>query len=145
MELTELIASRAHRNLRRLDSYQKVTALDSSSDLIETLQCQVDERILGLYQNIPGDDLNTIAVTTQGLHIYDGEKWQSVDYHLIDTIETPSPESKRVVNQLIIHLKTKGTITVPIYGGKGGTRDAWSFFTFLKRVIEDIRKFHSKN
>lgn len=134
--MKELITTRAHRILKRLPHYRSVVdSSDSMPSYTKELLIATGEVLIGVYENLPGENTESIAITDRGLHAFLNRKWEFIAYEQIDRIETPS--SKEGVEELIVHLLSGSVSRIPVRGGHGQFRDAFEFLRFLDRVISD--------
>lgn len=140
MNIDEIVRSRAYRILRRLTRYRELSEaqLQALPDIRKEL---VDnwEKILGIYENQPGQLRGNILVTTEGLHIFLEEE-EFVPFDQIDHIKPLNEDDKSNVEELIISYKSGKNVRVPIIGGNDKFRDAWEVFHFLDRVVSDYQK-----
>lgn len=140
MNLEESIQSRAYRTLRKMASYRSLQ--NDTPDYFEKDLLRVKEKLVGAYENVPGERQESIVLTTLGFHVFLNSQWQSIDYGQIVDVEPlfNISKDKRSVYNLIVHTPERD-ITIPVRGGQGGFRDAWEFLRFLNRVSES---FHIK-
>lgn len=147
MKLEELVVSRAHRNLGQLVNYHKVFSEDDLPSYLKELDLQEGEKIIGVYENFPGNINETIVVTNQGLRIFLNNEWIWVKYTEIDQVELPPNmgEAKLTLEELDIRLKSKQLVKLPargeqdfIRGKQSYSRDTFSFLNFLIRIIVSI-------
>src|SRR5258708_39387179 len=141
--MKNLIASRAHRILKRLGSYSDVADnTDRTPPGLEQQEVQTDERLLGWYALSRGDTRDGFAVTTKGLRIFDGNGFHLIGYDQILLVAAPGPKTS--VDHLTVELKNGTVVELSVSGGRGRLRDAWEVLRFLKRVTEDLRKMSSE-
>ncbi len=141
--MTNLIASRAHRILRHLESYSDAANNTERTPLrLEQQELPADERLLGWYAHSLGDSQDGFAVTTKGLRISDGGGFRLIGYEQILSVAALGP--KNSVDHLTVELKDRTVVELSVRGGRSRLRDAWEVLRFLKRVIEDSRKMASK-
>jgi hypothetical protein len=153
------VRSRCHRILRHAKNYH---CLLPDKDYFEPeyakkqypIHLDADELIIGIYENIPGDDLasqdivpedirDNIVITDQALHLC--SQTNSEKIYFKDIVALDGPENK--INDLTIHLtlKSKKIVNIPIlYMGEARngcySKDAFLFWSFLIQVVIDQSK-----
>jgi hypothetical protein len=132
------VRSRAHRILRDLDAYSTVEAeqpiAPRFADILPSLEPA--ETLVGIYENHRDDCDDLVALTDKGILIWNGGLVRRVEYSRID--RTVPPETKEV-RQVRLRLSGGLIVDIPITGGEGHLRDAFAFYRFLDRVVEDLR------
>jgi hypothetical protein len=94
------------------------------------------EQFIGVYQNHPDKTNEAVVVTDTGLLIRSWGKWVRLNYDDMERVDIP--EQKNKAENLHVFCKNRGQrIIVPIRGGRGRTRDVFTFLRFLIRTIED--------
>ena len=140
MKLNKLIKSRAYRNLRRYDQYHAMPLdIDKFSKYVNKLNLQFQEEIIGIYEN-DFNNMNSIVITTQGIHIFEAQNQYFVDYRQIIQARTPEDQEKLAVDELIISLQSGDEINISVSGGRGKTKDVWGILHFLNLVTKDIQR-----
>ena len=140
LELEELIAQRVHRRLRHLDRHKKIPKQGNGMPTyIEGIPFQENERAISIRENFPGEQEECLVITTLGLHVFRRGDWEFVRYSEIDSILSPNVRNKHTTEErVIVRLYSGEEFVIPVRGKHG--RDAWTFMSFLYRVIADIRK-----
>lgn len=138
-ELDRLVESRVHRILQPLARYRQIRAEDGRPSCPYPTM-RVNERLLGMYDNCPGEADGVIVVTNMGFHLQSCGNWISIYFDQLSHVETPAVDEKMSVERLQVVLKSGERVTIPIRGGTESFRDAWEFVRFLNRVIGDIRR-----
>jgi hypothetical protein len=139
MELVPLIKSRAHRILRRLDSYYHVSDIPFGlSSRVDAIPLADGEELIGVYVNSTEGRDALVFVTTRALHILADGEWRRLIYQDVEAIETSSAEEKHLL-KVIRAVTGEGVVDVPVTGGRGRFRDAWPFVHFLRRVVDDTQ------
>lgn len=131
---------RAHRILRHLSNYKSLSSdVTSKPEYLRNFRLGNErEKLIGVYENNPGDREDAIVIADQGIHILDQESSQRIDYQNISRIKTLS--NKEEIDSVTI-VDTRGNeVEIPVKGKKGKFRDALEFTRFLMRVTEDLRK-----
>ena len=134
-----LVGQRAHRILKHFDHYRPL--YDASRAIPAYLQhiaLQPGETLIGVYENLPGEEDEIIVITDLGIHLLVNEKWDLFRYDQINRVETPP--SKEHVEGLTVWLISGREIWIPVKGGRGRARDVFEFLRFLDRVIDDMRR-----
>lgn len=141
-QLPRRVASRAHRILKRLENYQSLfgAADEDIPNNISGIALAPGEQLIGVYYNMPDERREPIVVTSEGLHVLSKEGWQRVEYRQMRDVGPPVDEEKTQVMSLSITLQDGNTFALPVKGGRGNFRDAWSFLRFLMRVLGDVSK-----
>ena len=140
MELKQLIKSRAHRILHRLDGYHPVSEISSIPvSAWNEIPRAVDEELIGYYINLGEEYKEVIVVTTRSLYILANDKWHPIAYTDIQSVEPQAVEEKHNVNSLQLYIKTGGVVVIPVTGGRGRFRDVWQFLRFLSRVVKAVQ------
>lgn len=139
MELSRLIESRVHRCLRHMARFKRF-ADDDSDRIFPNTPILDHERLLGVYENHPGQMEEMVVVTDLGLHIYASGGWSSAHYANMKRVVPFLPDGKRSVETLFVELGSGTLYGVPVSGGTERTRDAWGFLRLLNRVIADTEK-----
>ena len=126
------IAGRAHRALRGMSRYSSIKN-DVPHRCDERLLALVreGESLIGYYDN-SNSRSGQILVTDQGLLVLEEDAADRLDYSEITGILTPETKN---VRHLDIHLSGGRTVALPIRGGDGQIRDAFSFLTFLRHAV----------
>jgi len=132
------VKTRVARILKPLLNFRPIKAgsLDVSPSL-PAFALKEGEECYGVYENLPAEADETVAVTNLGLHILRRKKWQFVDYRQIRKVDLVSP--KQDVSELLVRLTNQESVLLPIRGGKGKFRDAFEFMRFIDRVTSDLR------
>jgi len=130
------VESRVHRTLRKIDRFKPVSRWDSLHQLAGVRSpLSHEEKLLGAYENVPGQIDRLILVTNEGFHLLESAKWRTIKFSDMTGTEWPLGP-KNEANTLIIKKKTD-TESLPILGGSELGRDLFVFMRFLDRVITD--------
>lgn len=153
------VRSRCHRILRHTKNYH---CLLPDMDYFDPeyakkqypIHLDADELIIGVYENIPGNNLashdvapedirDNIVITDQGLHLCSQTNSEKIYFKDIATLD--GPENK--IDDLTIHigLKDKRKVNIPIlytgiYNDGYYGKDVFVFWSFLMQVALDQRK-----
>ncbi len=131
------VRSRASRILRRLTAYRDLTAQSPDHPpWIHEVPVQPGEQRLGVYENVPGSAEKSVVVTTLGLYVRRGERWEFVRFEDIEAVV--APHQKTEVAELALMHRDRHVTLMPITGGHGRFREAWEFLRFMDRVLEDF-------
>jgi hypothetical protein len=134
--MNERVIARAHRILKRLPRYRSVVGTAGPMlPWVQELSLPTGEVLIGVYENVPGEPTESIAITDRGLHVFRNGTWEFVGYEQIDRIETPS--GKAGVEELVVHLLSGKVSRIPVRGGRERFHDAFEVLRFLDRVISD--------
>lgn len=140
-----MIASFAHRILKRLRHYRPVPSA-AAADLIRQAHppLQPGERLLGIYENVPGELNNSLWVTDRAVHVRADAEWCSVAYAAVERLDARQSATrlsgaavdKHQVDGIAARLSSGETVWLPVLGGHDRLRDAWGFLRFLMRAQE---------
>jgi hypothetical protein len=132
------VKTRVARILKPLLNFRPIKAGSLAvSPSLPAFVLKEGEECYGVYENLPAEAYETVAVTNLGLHVLRKKKWQFVDYRQIRKVDLVSP--KRNVSELLVRLTNQESVLLPIRGGKGRFRDAFEFMRFIDRVTSDLR------
>ncbi len=95
-----------------------------------------DERLLGIYENFPGQMEQLLLFTNTAVRWSQNGVWHVINYANIAAMEWV-PEDKMEATAIKVTLKGSGQESVPVLGGTDCTRDLFSIMTFLQRMKED--------
>lgn len=130
------VTSFAHRTLRKLSRYQSCDerSVQLGYDL-PRLQLQGGEKLIGIYENVPGSTESCVAFTRSGIYVNRRTGWEAIKFQDMVGFHF---ESSRTVDSLLIELAGGGSVQVPILGGDltSGTRDVAIVTQFLMRVCK---------
>jgi hypothetical protein len=130
-------ASRAHRILRCLQSFQPASAIDFSN--IDTPVLLPDESWLGIYWNACGQIEGSLLFSDRRLCVFRSGKWAGVDYLSIRDVLLPGQKQEADGLSILYDWRDGSRqIDVPVRGGQGKLRGAFEVMRFLNRVREDL-------
>src|SRR5262249_52984708 len=98
-----------------------------------------NERLIGVYENVPGATDGLLAITDLGVYCWTGERWRNLKYAEIAATEWPA-EEKTEARTLVIRKNTGAREAFPILGGSEVGREIFTFMRFFDRVAADIRR-----
>lgn len=125
------IASRVHRTLEDLKWFTPGT----ESKPFVLLD---DEKMLGKYGVRDENHQPEIGISDRGIHFQIYGKETFVPFEKIKRAEAAGEKTETTgVNLTLID---GSMIFLPIIGGEGRFRDAWSFVRFFDRVIADLQE-----
>ncbi|QDV89669.1 hypothetical protein RAS2_07420 [Phycisphaerae bacterium RAS2] len=134
---TNMIESRVHRILRRMERYRPARPEDADRLGLTTLLEQ-GERLIGMYLNPPGPITDEVAVTTERIFLHrPGLEPQHFKY--CDIQDLSMGEEEKASRSVTVTLKDGSVIVVDFAGGEGKLRDSLSFLHFLSRAKDDIQ------
>lgn len=134
----EIVLLRSRRILRKLANYHELLSNgDVYPILLSRIFTQDEEKIIGLYENIPGERFECIVITNFGLHIIFANKTEFIGYNLIKTIKISTEKDR---DYLIVYLVNGKISMISVKGGRGKFRDAFEFLHFLDRVVADVNQ-----
>lgn len=142
MQRDELIRSRVHRVLRKVERFSPLSVEGSTNFAREyEIKLNPGEELLGLYQNSLTDLRQNVVITNKGIHVF-ADQWTFVAYEAMNsvTVLIPNDGDKRAAEELVFSLKSEMQIVVPIRGGDDQFRDIWQVDRFFLRVIADFNK-----
>jgi len=141
MTFEEILKAREHRILKGLDQYQSFSENPDLHFHLEGIVFATGEKPLGIYRNSVDNNQNSVVITTRGLYVF-LTGWRFLEYEELASAHVPLEEGKgkTTADTLILRLRSGEKINISITGGKGQTRDVWSFDRFMIRIIEDYRK-----
>src|SRR5438552_1727521 len=132
------VESRIHRTLRKLERYRACSRWEDLPQLENTdSPLGENEKLLGVYENVPGRSHNLLLFTSLAVHLWNGVTWRNLRYADIAGTEWPT-EAKNEAHILVVRMKNGAPERVPILGGTKLTRDLFTVMTFLDRVIQDV-------
>jgi hypothetical protein len=130
-------ASRAHRILRRLQSFQPAPAIDFSN--INGPALGPDESWLGIYWNASEQIEGALLFSDHRVCIFRSEAWTGIDYSSIrDVLLSRHKQETEGLTVLYDWHDESHQIDLPVRGGDGKLRDAFEVLRFLNRVTEDL-------
>ena len=139
MEIT--VAMRAHRKLKSLARYRRVTEGNRKSlfDLVGRYFNE-GEVLIGIYENYPGSAERCILITDRSLYLNQGEVWLRLPYEEMACVEIQGGVKSLVIDHLEIRFRNGATALIPVTGGDPttGSRDTFSMLMFLEQVIGDL-------
>lgn len=129
---------RAHRILERRDRYHDLSNPSTWPDWARAVDLRDGEGLLGYYENDPGSLNELLLISDQGLRLRDGDMWRFLAYDDIDHTKFPLP--KDTADHLEIATRSGSTFRIPVRGGQGRYRDAFSVLHFIDRAVGDVRR-----
>jgi len=131
------VASRIKRTIGKLRHFVPFENVKTSK-LFQTLNKNEGEEFYGIYKNPKPAESKQIVISNKGLHIFEDDAEQ--EFVLYDEIlKVESPQSKHLADELLVTLKDGSQVNLPIVGTFEETRDLFSFYRFLLRVVSDIK------
>ena len=117
------VTSFAHRTLRNLSRYRSCDEKTAQPGCdLRGLQLHGDERLIGVYENVPGSTESCVAFTQSGIYVHRRTGWESIKFKDMVGFHF---ESSPTVDSLLIECAGGGLAQVPILGGDltTGARD----------------------
>lgn len=134
---------RAHRKLKSLVRYRRVT-VDNSKSLIDLVGRHFSEGdvLIGIYENVLGSADRCILITDRSLYFNRDEEWLRLPYEEMISVDIQGGEKSLVVDHIEIRFRSGGTTLIPVIGGDPtiGTRDTFSMLMFLEHVLGDLSR-----
>lgn len=114
----------------------------SLSTALASLGFSTREELLGLYVNSPTNPWANLIFTVRGVYIFEAE-WVCLEYENIKVLSVLKEEnfSKSTADTILLELDGEKEHRVLVSGGHGKFRDFWQVYTFLQRVMNDVRRY----
>jgi hypothetical protein len=142
------VSMRSHRILKNLPRYRTYDeGQDDVRRLLDELQIERGEKPVGFYQNTCGSLDRGVLITDRGLHVHRGCTWDFLPYEKMMSIDLEGGKKSLEVENLAIRFHDDSVELVPFTGGESalGTRDTFSLWTFLIRVLGDLKQRRTEN
>jgi hypothetical protein len=141
--LFDFARSFAHRGLKGTANY--LDLIDGSTPLpgyASGLPLADDERLVGVYENWPGERAEGIVITSHGLLLDTRPGWRRVDFEEIVGYELPDKSTEQTA--IPIELRSGETLMLVVrgrsYGESGEGRDVYGMESFLRGVLWTLRR-----
>jgi hypothetical protein len=125
------VASWAHRALRGISRYHDAR---DEPEYCQRLGSHGTELVIGVYENPPGVEPSTIAITERGLYWASAGANQCVEFASLGAARTS--DEKTVAAEVKMVLLDGSERVIRVEGGEGRYRDAHSMIRFLDRVMD---------
>ena len=137
-------ASRAHRILRRLQSFQRADGVDFNEIGAPALRTaeSTDESWLGIYWSPERQIEGSLLFSDRRLCVArSNSDWECVDYLSMRDVLVPDQKTEAMGLIVLYDWQDQSReFYVPVHGGQGRLRDAYQVMQFLKWVPFDIAR-----
>lgn len=134
----DFVRSFAHRGLTRTANYRDV--IDGGGPrpgYANGLPLGPGEHLIGVYENVPGQRDECIAVTSHGLLLATPSGWRRVAYEQMIDYELPDKSTEQ--RSISVELRSNETLQLPVRGrvegDHGEARDVYGMDTFLRGIL----------
>lgn len=135
--MEHMVRIRAHRVLRRGKRYENLLDSPDTAARFEHPPLDQDEYMIGVYTNDEHISPDQVLVSSTKFYIGQPGAWLVIPF--VDIIQVIGPPDKVRLSGLNLVLRDDRTIKLPIYGADRNTRDAYTYWTFIKYVISDLQ------
>lgn len=139
--MTIPVSSRVHRTIRKMDRYHAFDDLDKIHKPYP-IKLELDENLIGVFENIPNQIKESIVITDKGLHYcFENDRSEKVNYKDIISTNYPEPEKKRTEEVLTLYLNNGDSFPLFIKSKSANQRfnDLFNWMRFILRVRDDIK------
>ena len=131
-----------YRPLRKLAGFRESRVTDDAPHWASQVALDDQERVIGVYENEPGNSDESILITNRGLYLGEHGSWASLKYKDITGVESPSiagAQAKFDVDQIWVNLKDGTRHELHVTGRNGTFPDLWPFLRFLRDIDRVVR------
>lgn len=129
---------RLERTLGELHLFKRCVQLTECPNLVgHESPLEEDENLLGVYKNCGGGEEIPVLFSDLALHWLVDGKWHSVRYRDLVDVDRPAGDKMKAA-ELLLETRLGTTERLPVRGGTAITRDVYTVWTFLLRIMEDL-------
>lgn len=138
--MVQYMETRAARQLRALPRFHPAARLTPQARRhLLTVNLADDEVCIGVYLSEPPDFETAVAVTTRALHVRKGERWLSIPFEQVESVEVPRGAGP--AGQIHVHLHGGEVHKIRLTVLDQHAQDVHAFAIFIDVVRDDLASY----